>query len=96
LPERNGKIPAITFTADGRFREDGALKVLDHDYHGNAFSVADAPGGGTYTVRDYTITFRYGDGRIYRLAYPGIKYDKADPSPAQLTVSYNDDALTKQ
>ena len=47
-------------------------------------------------LRFEKVTFRYTDGRVYLLAYPGVKYDKADPSPGQLTVSYNDDTLKKQ
>ena len=95
LPEWKGKIPAITFTADGHFQDDGAMEVLDYGFD-NTFSITQTPGIGTYSVRDHTITFRYSDGRVFLLAYSGIDYDKANPSPATLTLNYKDDTLKKK
>lgn len=90
-----GVTPVITFTSDGRFTDNGALKVLYHEYTDCA-NPAFAPGSGTYQVKDYTVTFNYTDGRKIKLAFTGIGYDKNDPSPATLMLSYNDDKLTRR
>ncbi len=95
LPAWNGVIPTLTFTAEGHFQDEVALYVLDHGSCGALRTTAE-PGGGTYSVRDHTITFRYTDGRVYLLAYPGVDYDKANRSPATLVLSYNDDKLTRK
>lgn len=95
LPEHNGKVPTITFTPDGKFRDDGALKVLDHEIY-TAFAASETPGAGTYAVRGHTVTFRYDDGRIFRLAFPGADYEKGNPTPARLTLSFNEDTLTRK
>jgi hypothetical protein len=95
MNESYGKIPVITFTTDGHFKDDGAIRALDHDYN-NPFTVPIAPGAGTYSVQNHTITFRYDDGRVYLLAYPGVDYDKADSSPAQLVLGFNEDTLKKK
>ena len=95
LPEFRGVIPTLTFTTDGHFRDEVALYVMDHNTCGAQRTTAD-PGSGTYSVRNNTITFRYTDGRVYRLAYPGVDYNKANPSPATLNLSFNDDTLSKK
>ena len=95
MAEAYERIPTIAFTAAGRFRDAGALRTLDHDYT-NVFAIPTEPGAGTYAVKDHTVTFRYDDGRVYRLAFPGAGYDKADPSPATLTLGYNEDPLTRK
>lgn len=95
MAEAYEKIPVITFTADGHFKDEGAIRALDHD-HTNPFSITIAPGAGSYSVRDHTITFRYDDGRVYLLAYPGADYDKSNPSPGQLTLGFNEDPLKKK
>jgi hypothetical protein len=95
MNEAYGQVPVITFTADGRFRDEGAMKVLDHEVT-NVHAATQAPGAGTYAARDHTVTFKYDDGRVFLLAFPGAGYDKADPSPASLTLGYNEDTLKKR
>jgi hypothetical protein len=95
LGEVNGKIPTITFSHDGRFTDDGALKVLYHEYI-ECINPATAPGSGTYEVKDYSVTFTYTDGRRIKLAFLGAEYTKGNPSPATLRMSYNEDKLTKR
>lgn len=91
----DGKIPSITFTTDGRFTDNGALKVMFHEYIG-CINRAAAPGSGTYEVRDYSVVFTYSDGRRIKLAFLGAEYTKGNPSPATLRMSYNEDKLVKQ
>jgi hypothetical protein len=95
LSEVNGKIPAITFTSDGRFTDNGALKVLYHEYI-ECLNPALNAGSGTYEVKDYSVTFTYSDGRRIKLAFLGAEYTKGNPSPATLLMSYNEDRLTRQ
>jgi len=95
LSEVNGKIPSIAFTSNGRFTDNGALKVLYHA-HVDCINPAAAPGSGTYEVKDYSVLFTYSDGRRIKLAFLGAEYTKGNPSPATLRMSYNDDKLVRQ
>jgi hypothetical protein len=95
MSEVNGKIPSITFTTDGRFTDNGALKVMYHEYI-DCLNAALLPGSGTYSVKDFTVTFNYSDGRKIKLAFLGSGYDKSNPAAPVLRMSYNHDPLTRQ
>ena len=82
---------AITFTPGGRFRDSGAVNVLNHGY-----PLTEAPGDGTYEVRRYTLLLHFEDGREYRIAFPGLGYEKGNLRPQRLTLSFNEDALIRQ
>jgi hypothetical protein len=95
MTEAYGKIPTITFTSDGRFADNGTLRVLYHEYN-ECINPALTPGSGTYEVRDYTITFNYTDGRKIKIAFLGTEYDIKNQSPAVLRMSNNEDPLTRR
>lgn len=95
MTEAYGKIPAISFTADGRFTDNGAIRVLHHEYN-DCINPALQPGSGTYEVNDYTITFNYTDGRKIKIAFLGTEYDKSNQSPAVLRMSANEDPMTRR
>ncbi|MEO7049083.1 MAG: hypothetical protein ABI091_27510, partial [Ferruginibacter sp.] len=95
MSQSYGKIPSINFTADGKFTDNGAIKILCHDYI-DCVNPATAPGSGSYEVKNYSIHFNYSDGRQIKIAFPGNGYDKRNPSPSTLLMSYNEDKLTKQ
>ncbi len=95
LSEVNGKIPSITFTFDGRFSDNGAIKEMYHEYI-SCLNPAATPGSGTYEVKDYSILFTYSDGRKIKLAFLGAGYTKDNPSPTTLRMSYNEDKLIRQ
>lgn len=95
LSEVNGKVPSITFTSDGRFTDNGAIKILYHEYV-DCLNPAVAPGSGTYEVRDYSVLFSYSDGRKIKIAFLGVDYVKTNPSPATLMMSFNEDKLVRQ
>jgi hypothetical protein len=95
LSALNGRIPSITFSSDGRFTDDGAIKVLYHEYV-DCLNPAGSGGSGTYEVRDYSVLFRYSDGRQIQLAFLGAEYSRSNPSPATLLMSFNEDKLTRQ
>ncbi len=95
MSEAYGKIPVITFTFDGGFTDNGAVRILYHDYN-DCINPALLPGSGTYQVKDYTITFNYTDGRKIKIAFLGAEYDISNQSPAKLMMSSNEDPLTRQ
>ena len=95
LSELNGKIPYITFTADGRFTDDGAIKVLYHEYI-DCINEALTSGSGTYEVKNYSVIFNYTDGRKIKIAFMGLDYDRKNQSPATLTLSFNEDEMKRQ
>ena len=94
MSESYGIHPAITFTADGKFNDNGVVRTLYHD--GNTcINPGVKPGAGNYEVKDYTITFNYSDGRKIKIAFMGTDYDKSNPSPATLRMSFNDDPMIR-
>lgn len=95
MTEAYGKIPSITFSADGRFSDNGAIRVLTHEYN-DCVNAGLAPGSGTYSVNDHTITFNYSDGRKIKIAFLGTDYDISDQSPAVLRMSSNEDPMTRR
>ena len=95
LSELNGKIPSISFTTDGTFTDNGAIKVLYHEYI-DCINPALTPGSGTYEVKNYSILFNYTDGRKVKIAFLGADYDIKKPSPARLLMSFNEDPMIRQ
>jgi hypothetical protein len=95
LSSLNGQVPTITFTTDGRFADNGAIKVLYHEYV-DCINPAPAAGSGTYVVKDYSILFTYSDGRKVKIAFLGVDYSRSNPWPATLMMSFNEDKLVRQ
>lgn len=93
--EHLGKVPKITFTADGRFTDAGALNVLEHPLY-KLYAITGKLGQGTYEVKNFTILFHYDDGREFTAAFLGLTYTKGDRTPAALTLGFNDDTLKRQ
>ncbi len=91
----NGDPPSITFTAYGKFIDKGALNILNHQTM-DPFNITKEPGGGTYTVKDFTLVCNYSDGRKVQLVFTGEGYSKKNISPATLTFSFNNDVLYKK
>ena len=91
----NGKIPSISFSSNGNFTDNGALKELYHEYI-SCLNPAVTPGSGSYEVKDYSIVFNYSDGRKIILAFPGVGFDINNKSPATLRMSFNEDPMTRQ
>ncbi|NOT51865.1 MAG: hypothetical protein HOP10_11385 [Chitinophagaceae bacterium] len=95
MAEAFGKIPTISFTAAGRFTDNGAVRVLYHEYN-DCINPALLPGSGTYEVKDFTIIFNYTDGRKIKIAFLGTEYNIRDQSPKVLLMSSNEDPMTRQ
>jgi hypothetical protein len=90
-----GKNPTVKFTPDGKFIDFGGLDVLNHQTM-DPFDITEKPGSGTYEVKDFTLIFNYTDGRHLQLVFMGEGYDKKNPSPATLTLSFNNDTIYKK
>ena len=95
MSEAYGKIPSISFTSDGRFNDNGAIRVLYHEYN-DCINPGMLPGSGTYEIKEYTITFNYTDGRKIKIAFLGTEYDIKNQSPPVLRMSSNEDPMTRQ
>ena len=93
--EETGITPLISFAADGKFTDNGALKILNHEYV-DCLNAAKEPGTGAYEVKKFSVIFNYTDGRKIKIAFIGADYDKINLSPATLTLSFNEDVLKKQ
>jgi hypothetical protein len=95
MNEAYGKIPVITFTADGRFTDKGAIKALYHESD-DCTNPGLAPGSGTYEVRNHSVLFHFSDGRKIKVAFLGAGYDIKNQSPATLTMGANEDQMRRQ
>jgi hypothetical protein len=93
--EETGKTPLISFTPDGKFTDNGALKILYHEYV-DCLNAGKDPGSGTYEVKNHSVIFNYTDGRKIKIAFIGADYDIKNQSPATLTLSFNENVLKKQ
>lgn len=95
MSESYEKIPIITFTADGRFTDNGVIRTLYHE-NTNCINPGFVPGSGTYEVKNYTVLFSYTDGRKVKIAFLGTDYDKTNPAPPVLRMSFNEDPMRRQ
>jgi hypothetical protein len=62
----------ITFTADGRFADEGVLAaagVMVRNAAGNYDFDDGAPGRGTYRIANYTLELSYANGRVKRTSF---------------------------
>jgi hypothetical protein len=62
-----GEKPVITFSKDGRFKDEGLFNTLLFDKGTNP--QAAKPGDGNYELQDYSIILRYDDGRERQEAF---------------------------
>lgn len=95
MNEAYEKIPVITFTADGRFTDNGAIKALYHASD-DCTNPGLAPGSGTYEVKNHSVLFSFSDGRKIKVAFMGSGYNKSNQSPATLTMGFNEDEMRGQ
>ena len=95
LGEETGKTPLLRFTPDGKFTDNGALKILNHESV-DCLNTSKEPGSGTYEVKNYSLIFTYTDGRKIKIAFMGTGFDKNNPSPLTLRMSFNEDPMTRQ
>ena len=94
LSEWNGKIPSITFTADGKFTDNGALRILFHEYI-ECLNPAIKQDSGVYIIKNYSLLFNFSDGRKLKIAFPGTDLNKNN-TQQYIVASFNYDVLQKQ
>lgn len=87
--------PSVTFTDDGKFIDNGALDILNHQIM-DSYDITKGPGSGTYKVKDFTIIFNYSEGSTVQIVFIGEGYNKKSKSPAALTFSFNKDVFYKR
>ena len=95
MSEAYGIIPALSFTSDGKFIDNGAVRILYHEYT-DCLNEALMPGPGTYEIKNNSLIFSYADGRKIKTAITGSGFDKNNSSPATLTLSFNEDVMKRQ
>jgi hypothetical protein len=84
----------LDLAANGRFRDGGAVHVMEHA--ADEYAAIPASGGeGTYELRDYSLVLRYTTGLTFRMAFPGL-LDSPTSVPAQVEWGWNLDALTRR
>ena len=93
--QETGKTPTISFTADGKFTDNGAVSIIYHEYV-DCLNPTKVPGSGTYEVKNHSVIFNYTDGRKIKIAFVGLEYDKKTQTPASITLSYNEDTMMRQ
>jgi hypothetical protein len=79
--------------ANGRFRDGGAVRVMEHA--AVEYAATPASGEGTYELRDYSLVLRYTSGLVFRLAFPGL-LGGPTAVPPQVEWGWNLDALTRR
>jgi hypothetical protein len=63
----NGEKPVMTFTKDGKFKDEGLFNTYLFD--GGINPAAAKAGEGTYELKDYSIILKYNDGRVRQEAF---------------------------
>ncbi len=77
LEQPIGNRAVITFTSAGRFVDEGVFNTYLFD--GATNPEAGKPGSGTYELKDYSIIFKYDDGRVRQEAFSvPLSYTLAD------------------
>lgn len=68
---RSESEPTITFTSDGRFRDEGIFRNFGTAQwpDGTIYQDDGRGGSGTYTIEQYTLELRYSDGRVRRAPF---------------------------
>ncbi|MBZ5528437.1 MAG: hypothetical protein LAN71_11125 [Acidobacteriia bacterium] len=76
---------AVKFSPDGRFVDHGMfVSDLSNPYR----SPADAPGSGTYQIRDFSLILSYSDSRVIQKSF--IEYKTLSPAAKVIFVNGND------
>jgi len=92
-----GDPPSVSFTPDGKFIDGGALNILNHQTTDpDEFNITARRGNGRYEIKNYTLIFKYSDGREFQTVFTGNGFDRKNPGPLTLTISFNNDILYKK
>lgn len=89
--------PIISFTKDGMFVDQGLfvdgdfyLPEMKNDYNLDEKKVA--PGEGSYSIKDYTLTLNYSDGRVRKAAF-NLYFNEEDTVTPDAIFIYRRDLM---
>lgn len=94
MNEAYGMMPTINFSTEGKFADNGAIRVLYQEYI-DCLNPALAPGSGMYEVKNHSLIFNYSDGRKIKIAFTESGFDKNNANPSSI-LSFNNNVLRKQ
>jgi hypothetical protein len=83
----------LTLAPDGRFRDEGAVRILEHATY--PYPASPAGGQGQYEIRDHTLVLRYDGGPEVRVAYPGTEAPGQSRDPPAISLGFNLDQLKR-
>lgn len=86
--------PCLTLAPDGRFRDGGAARVLEHATY--PFAESPEGGAGVFEARGHTLRLRYDGGREFRIALPGLIDGGSTGRATRLWLSAALDILTRR
>jgi hypothetical protein len=76
---KGGILPIIRFTKDGRFKDEGVLSSTFSFLSSNEEECS--PGEGSYSIKDFTMTLKYDDGRVHKAAFSLNLTNKPEAGP---------------
>ena len=82
--------PAITFSKDGDFRDDGIFRNFGTIGRADGTTYQDdgRGGAGTYLIEQNTLELRYADGRVKRFAFTGLPGDLTQEPVRSFRINY--------
>lgn len=88
----NAQSPAVMFTRDGKFRDEGAFRYSSYTrLNGTNYSDDGAAGTGTYSIGQNTLELNYSDGRVKRFTFVTFPENLAKkPAVDSFIINYND------
>jgi hypothetical protein len=87
---RSATEPAITFSKDGGFRDDGIFRNFGTIGRADGTTYQDdgRAGAGTYLIEQNTLELRYSDGRVKRLAFTALPADLLQQPVKSFRINY--------
>lgn len=87
---RSATEPAITFSQDGSFRDDGIFRNFGTigRADGSTYQDDGRGGTGTYLIGQNTLELRYSDGRVKRFAFTALPADLLQQPVTNFRINY--------
>ena len=86
--------PCLRLTADGRFEDNGAVRIAEHSTYADPSTPAG--GQGRYSLRSHTLVLTYDSGPEIRMGFAGLPSDRRAPSPADIRLGFEADLLKRR
>lgn len=84
MPQDNTLTHAIQFSKNGEFTDYGIFTI---DLNEPDMNPQDAPGSGTYQIRDFTLILSYSDGRVVQKSF--VEYKNVSPTAKIIYINGN-------